>query len=122
MLFIFCRFIIRMTQQTNKQTKQTKQTTSTKQNKTECPDNANAMLVVLFLMALLVATLFLVVSGGRSRVSSVGIGFNLFQVTALFSGFNLDWPDALLEVFNVLSSLNFNFDLFSPECSGKFII
>ena len=35
----------------------------------------------------------------------------------MFAGFNFQWPDVLVAVYNALSLLNFNFELLAPECS-----
>lgn len=48
----------------------------------------------------------------------MGIIFNFFQISALFGSFSLNWPDELMVVFNVFSSINLNIDLFSPDCAG----
>lgn len=45
--------------------------------------------------------------------------FNLVQISALFGNFRLNWPKELRYLFDILSSINLNIDLFSPECAGK---
>jgi hypothetical protein len=59
------------------------------------------------------------VGGTTFKFSSFGAIFNMIQITALFSSFRLNWPAPLLEFYNILSSLNFNIDLFAPECAAN---
>jgi hypothetical protein len=35
----------------------------------------------------------------------------------MFAGLDFDWPPMIKGIFSVLSILNFNFELFAPECS-----
>jgi hypothetical protein len=39
------------------------------------------------------------------------------QVLSMFAGFGFDWPPAIKGIFNILSLINFNFELLAPECS-----
>ena len=85
----------------------------------ECPDNAPWYMLLFAIVALIIAAILLRVGGSALRGTPVATIFNLVQISALFGGFNLNWPPALRDAFNVLSSINLNIDLFSPECSGN---
>jgi hypothetical protein len=39
-----------------------------------------------------------------------------FQVLALFASTSVTWPPLVLEIFRLLSLLNFNIDVTAPEC------
>ncbi len=43
----------------------------------------------------------------------------MVQISALFADFRMNWPPILESLFQVFSALNFNIELFSPECAGN---
>ncbi|KNC55645.1 uncharacterized protein AMSG_01914 [Thecamonas trahens ATCC 50062] len=45
------------------------------------------------------------------------IGLNALQVVAIYGDINLDWPEYARSIFDIVSFLNINLDLASPECS-----
>jgi hypothetical protein len=46
----------------------------------------------------------------------ITIGVDYFQILALFSAANVEWPAELVDLWNFLSAFNLNIDLAAPEC------
>ena len=51
------------------------------------------------------------------RFAAVMIGFNSLQISAMYAQLELGWSDFSEQFFNVISFVNLNFDLSSPECA-----
>jgi hypothetical protein len=43
------------------------------------------------------------------------------QVIAIFVRADVQWPPALIQLFNIFSAFSFNLDLSAPECAVKAI-
>jgi hypothetical protein len=39
------------------------------------------------------------------------------QVLSMFANLGFEWPPVISSLFNILSLVNFNFELLAPECS-----
>ncbi|KNC49001.1 uncharacterized protein AMSG_11819 [Thecamonas trahens ATCC 50062] len=51
------------------------------------------------------------------RFAAVMIGFNSLQISAMYGRLELPWSDFARQFFDIVSFLNLNFDLSSPECA-----
>ena len=59
---------------------------------------------------------------GKSRhtvwsMASVGAGITYLQILSLLGGLNVQWPSSVSRVLLSFSLVNFNIELFAPECS-----
>ncbi|GMH68350.1 hypothetical protein TL16_g04907 [Triparma laevis f. inornata] len=52
----------------------------------------------------------------KVNLGIITIGVDYFQVLAIFSSANVDWPSELVDLYNILSAFNLNIDLAAPEC------
>ena len=50
------------------------------------------------------------------NVAFISIGWDYFQVLALFSRADIDWPPLMRAMFTFFSAFNFNIDITAPEC------
>ncbi|KNC54872.1 fibronectin type III domain-containing protein [Thecamonas trahens ATCC 50062] len=53
----------------------------------------------------------------RYKFAAVMIGLNALQISALYGKLDLDWGEFAAVYFDIISSLNLNLELTSPECS-----
>jgi len=81
-----------------------------------CPDNPE------LIIAAFVSALFLCAVGGYAlnkkqfNLAFITIGWDYFQVLALFATINVEWPSIVLDFFDVLKFFSFNIDIAAPEC------
>eukprot|EP00792_Barthelona_sp_PAP020_P006254 TRINITY_DN2947_c0_g1_i1.p1 TRINITY_DN2947_c0_g1~~TRINITY_DN2947_c0_g1_i1.p1 ORF type:complete len:3469 (+),score=661.06 TRINITY_DN2947_c0_g1_i1:555-10409(+) len=61
-------------------------------------------------------TLTNLVGALKQNATTLTIGINFAQVTAILKNFDLAWPDSILKVFSWFSTLNFNLSVASPGC------
>lgn len=82
----------------------------------ECPDSPEAN----FAFGVILLLLFLLASFELARfyrkISSVTVVINFLQTTALFTYYQLNWPQYLQKAFNDCSGFNLNTELTAPEC------
>ena len=50
------------------------------------------------------------------NVAFIAIGWDYFQVLALFSRADIEWPPLMRAMFTFFSAFNFNIDITAPEC------
>ena len=82
----------------------------------ECPKNPG-LLVGMFIgamVALCIGCWFL--QKKDFNVAFISIGWDYFQVLALFSRADIDWPPLMRAMFTFFSAFNFNIDITAPEC------
>ncbi|KNC56215.1 uncharacterized protein AMSG_11491, partial [Thecamonas trahens ATCC 50062] len=56
-------------------------------------------------------------SSSSSAIAAPSIAISFFQMTAVFASFGIPWPKAVVDMFSVVSLVNINVELLSPECS-----
>ena len=87
----------------------------------KCDKTRTVIVVCLLLLGGLVfitgVLTFSLAEGIRYKFAAVVIALNSFQVTALYGRLKLDWGPIADMYFAVVSSLNLNVELTSPECS-----
>jgi hypothetical protein len=90
----------------------------------QCPSNqnsANALWFAMVIIAFFVCFFLLLLSKPSIFQScSIGVAISFVQTVALYPKFNVRWHSTLNSAFDVFSFLNFNIEIFSPECSVKF--
>lgn len=84
----------------------------------KCPQNS-IWTVIMFIIGFLFFCLLLVKSAVafERKSHSLGITVSWLQILALFSSLPVQWPGSVLSLWNAASLLNFNIELFAPECS-----
>ena len=86
----------------------------------KCPDNY-VLLIILFVVAIC----FVIFLGGlmvkyEVNFALVSIGFDYFQVLAIFARSNVKWPEEINAMYRIFASFNFNIDIAAPECVNLF--
>jgi VCBS repeat-containing protein len=82
----------------------------------ECPDNPY-IIIGGFITGIIIAAIGgYYLSKRKFNLSFISIGFDYFQVLALFAGSDIAWPQAIKDFFNFLRAFNFNIDIAAPEC------
>ncbi|KNC55313.1 uncharacterized protein AMSG_12401 [Thecamonas trahens ATCC 50062] len=86
----------------------------------KCDDRTIPLLIAAFVAAVALVA-FLVWLNSREeltyRFAAIMIGFNSLQISAMYGQIDLEWPPFAASFFNVVSLVNLNFDLSSPECA-----
>ncbi len=82
-----------------------------------CPDNPILILVGIALVIVLGSIACWWLQSKKINISIITIGFDYFQVLAIFARINVKWPAWVKSVLQVLSVLNFNIDIAGPECA-----
>ena len=57
----------------------------------------------------------------KVNLGIISIGVDYAQVLAIFATSNVEWPRALVDLYNILSAFNLNIDLAAPECWSESI-
>ena len=86
----------------------------------KCDDRTIPLLVLAVLLATLFVAFLIWLNAKEEvtyRFAAVLIGFNSLQISALYGTFELEWPDFARTFFEIISFVNLNFDLTSPECA-----
>ena len=52
----------------------------------------------------------------RFNLAFINIGWDYFQVLAMFTDCDVDWPPALKHLYRALSFFSFDIDIVAPEC------
>jgi hypothetical protein len=82
----------------------------------KCPENPG-LLVGVFLggmVLLCIGVWFL--QKKNFNVAFISIGWDYFQVLALFARAEIEWPPLMRAMFDFFSAFNFNIDITAPEC------
>ena len=81
-----------------------------------CPENPLALVIMLIgaIIAICIGTWFL--QKKQFNVAFISIGWDYFQVLALFSRAEIEWPPLMRAMFTFFSAFNFNIDITAPEC------
>lgn len=81
-----------------------------------CPDNPE-LVIAAFVSALFICGCgSYVLNKKKFNVAFITIGWDYFQVLALFSTIEITWPPLVLDFLDVLKFFSFNIDIAAPEC------
>lgn len=84
----------------------------------QCPEAPWA----IFLAAVLVVAFGMYVAYKLNQknvsIGILSIGVDYMQVLGIFGTAKVNWPDVIIEMYNVFSIFNFNIDVFAPVCWG----
>jgi hypothetical protein len=86
----------------------------------ECPKCPICVFLVFFLMGIGALALGWVLQRKEINVGLTSIGIDFFQVLAIFAQTRIEWPQAILDIYEALSVFNLNIELTAPECSFNF--
>lgn len=82
----------------------------------KCPDRPE-LVIAAFLTALLLCGVgSYVLNKKKFNLAFITIGWDYFQVLALFSTVDVAWPTVVLEFLDILKFFSFNIDIAAPEC------
>ena len=73
--------------------------------------------IITILLPIVFAVLFLRAVSKSFRTGAGAIAVDFLQTAALSASFALNWPAAMVNFWNTLSSFNLNFDLLGTECT-----
>ena len=82
----------------------------------ECPSQPWLIPVTIAIVAACAGYIGHKLDKKQVNLGIITIGVDYFQVLAIFSSANVDWPPQLKAVYNYLSAFNLNIDLAAPEC------
>ena len=82
----------------------------------KCPDNPGLLVgcFLLGMVGLCMGCWFL--QKKDFNVAFISIGWDYFQVLALFARADIEWPPLMQAMFTFFSAFNFNIDITAPEC------
>jgi hypothetical protein len=82
----------------------------------KCPDNPGLLVgcFLLGMVGLCMGCWFL--QKKNFNVAFISIGWDYFQVLALFARADIEWPPLMQAMFTFFSAFNFNIDITAPEC------
>lgn len=86
----------------------------------KCPSTSAFLIVMLFIIVF--ALCFAVLFTSRPspyKYSSLGVAFTWTQIVSLFGSLPMQWPTVVQSTYDSASFVNFNFELFAPECSSS---
>lgn len=82
-----------------------------------CPQNV-LILIILFGMALLSFVIIsYILNKYKFNLSFVAIGFDYFQVLAIFASSDIVWPNIVVKMFSISFFFSFDIDITAPECA-----
>ncbi|GMI00407.1 hypothetical protein TrST_g13361 [Triparma strigata] len=82
----------------------------------ECPDKPWVIALGIVIVGGTAAYIGSKLDKKKVNLGIITIGVDYFQVLAIFSSANVDWPSELVDLYNILSAFNLNIDLAAPEC------
>jgi hypothetical protein len=82
----------------------------------QCPDQPWLIVVCALFVGCTGAYIGNKLDKKNVNLGIVTIGVDYFQVLAIFSSANVEWPAEILTLWNWLSAFNLNIDLAAPEC------
>mmetsp|Transcript_22541 Transcript_22541/g.46821 ORF Transcript_22541/g.46821 Transcript_22541/m.46821 type:complete len:4475 (+) Transcript_22541:277-13701(+) len=82
----------------------------------ECPDKPWVIALGIIIVGGTAAYIGSKLDKNQVNLGIITIGVDYFQVIAIFSSANVDWPQELTDLWNMLSAFNLNIDLAAPEC------
>lgn len=84
----------------------------------KCPNASYVLWVLIFFVVAFLALAMLIFAKPRPfKATSVGIVVTWVQIIALFESLPLQWPESVRQMYNSISIVNFNIEIFAPDCS-----
>ena len=81
-----------------------------------CPQNV-WVIIALFVTALVMfAVAGYVLNKKNFNLAFISIGFDYFQVLAVFASSDVPWPNLLIDFFRFIEFFSFDIDITAPEC------
>jgi hypothetical protein len=77
------------------------------------------MVLIVIVIVILMFFVFKFAQLKVSHLSSISIAMSYYQIIAVFSAYNFKWPPELKEALGILKFLNFDLDIFVPECISE---
>ncbi len=87
---------------------------------TKCPDNAILFLIGYILGGLTFVGLGIWLVTKIPSLAVISVGLDYFQILAVFSAFDVEWPSEVEKTFSAMSIFYANIEAASPECSVEF--
>ena len=81
-----------------------------------CPQNPELIIVGAVSALVILCIVMRELDKRKFNLAFVSIGWDYFQVLALFADADIRWPELLKQVFRALSFFNLDIDLVAPEC------
>ena len=81
-----------------------------------CPASPAALFIGFAIIVLAAAMGAYWLNKKAVNTTTVAIGVDYFQVIAIFLGAQVQWPEPVKELFNILSAFNLNIEVVAPEC------
>jgi len=86
----------------------------------QCPDDAGIVVFIGIVIFFIILLLFLKISKpDYTKKYTLSITLAFAQIVSIFASFPVAWPLTTLFMFNLFSFLNFNIELFAPDCAIK---
>lgn len=82
-----------------------------------CPESAQTVMIVCIIIVVLLIILLFAFGGGNGGSSSITIALSGLQVLAVLGSVNMRFPEEVRAIFNLMSFINLNLDVASPECT-----
>ena len=83
----------------------------------ECNNDVQLRFIIVVVVVVIIAlVLFKFAQLKVSHLSSISIAVSYFQIIAVFTVYNFEWPASLQQAFDTLKFFNLNLDIFVPEC------
>jgi hypothetical protein len=87
----------------------------------KCPTKASIAITYVIVLLALISVIWKLVKILESKSGMIDVRILVFwsQIIAIYPSLSTTWPSVLNSAFQILSFLNFDFDITSPECSFK---
>ena len=82
----------------------------------KCPDSPYALIIGFILLVVAAVGLGVFLNKRGVNVAVISIGVDYFQILAIFSNANVQWPAPIKSLFQILSAFNLNIEIVAPEC------
>jgi hypothetical protein len=82
----------------------------------KCPDSPYALVIGFVLLVVAVAVVGYILNKKKINIAFISIGVDYFQVLAIFAQSKVAWPEAIKNLFHILSAFNLNIEIVSPDC------
>ena len=82
-----------------------------------CPENPLLIIIGIVCLLILGSIAAWWLQRKKINISIMTIGFDYFQVLAIFARINVKWPPWVKSLLELASFLNFNIDIAGPECA-----
>jgi hypothetical protein len=88
----------------------------------KCPDSPEIIIACFFSGAFVAGCIAYVLNKKKVNLGILQIGVDYFQVLAMMSAVDVEWPNKILFIFELLSAFKFDIGIAAPECLTTDII